>query len=421
MTFKVEIILLIIFLVFAGFFSAAETSMMSINRYRLRNLVRKKNKTAIIVAKLLERPDKVLATTLIGGTFTNIAASALVTIVAIHFFGNLGLVLTTIALTLVVLIFSEMGPKTLAASKPMPVAFACVWLLEIFYFLFYPLVWLGNLIVNNGLKIFHVKIKKHTIEKLTREEISTLVQEAGDQIPDQHQDMLLAILSLEKITVNDVMVPRNDIQGINLEDSLEEIIQIIQTSLHRQLPIYSDDINNVKGMLDVHLAWRQLAINQLTLDSLPNLAEPVHFIPEGSQLATQLVQFRAAKRRVGVVVDEYGDVIGLITLADMLEEIVGEFTTKMASHYKIAKLQADGSYLVPGNVNLRDLNKMMDWDFDTSGPKTLNGLITEALEMMPQTSICLQVGYYRIEVLQVKGNMVELARIMPFSPDIEKE
>lgn len=408
-------IILIILILLSGLFSAAETGMMAINRYRLQHLVRKKNRTAIQVSKLLERPDRLLGVILIGSTFTNIFASAIATIIASRLYGDLGIAFATIILTLVVLIFAEIGPKTIAANHSQAIAFTSSWPLTILLKILYPIVWFANLIANNLLKLFRIKVRKHSVEQLTREEISTIVEEAGAEIPDQHQDMLLAILNLEEVTIEDVMVPRSDIIGINLSDDWNKILKQLSTSQHTRLPVYSDDINNVKGILHVRTALNLLAEERLSKETLVQSCEEVYFIPEGAQLPTQLLQFRALKHRLGLVVDEYGDVIGLVTLADMLEEIVGEFTTNIATAYKGVQPEADGSYIVSGGINIRDLNRMMDWEFDTTGPKTLSGLITEHLESIPQAGICLRLSNYPIEILRVMGNTVKLARIYPES------
>jgi Mg2+/Co2+ transporter CorB len=406
-------IILFILILLSGFFSAAETSMMAINRYRLRHLVRAKNIAAIRVNTLLERTDRLLGIILIGSTFANILASAIATIIAAHLYGGLGIAIATILLTIVILIFSEIAPKTLSAMYPEPIAFRASWSLTVLLKVLYPIVWFANIIIHGMFRLFRVKIRKGVIEQLTREELSTLVAEAGDTIPDQHQEMLLAILSLEKITVDDVMVPRNDITGIDLTEDWDKILEQLRNSQHSHLPIYFDDINNVKGVLRVRIALKLHAENKLTKENLLEICEDPYFIPEGAPLPTQLLQFRAMKQRVGLVVDEYGDVIGMVTLADMLEEIVGEFATNITTAYKEVQTQPDGSFLVLGGINIRDLNRIMGWEFDISGPKTLSGLITEYLETIPQPGVCLRLSGYPVEIIKVTGNTVKLARVMP--------
>jgi Mg2+/Co2+ transporter CorB len=414
-SFSLLFIALIFLILLSAFFSASETAMMAINRYRLRHLVRSKNRKAIRVSRLLERPDRLLGVILIGNTVATIFASAVATIIAEQFFGPWGIALTTVVLALTILIFAEVTPKTYAANQPQRVAFLTSWSLKILLKLLYPLVWLANLIANAILRLFRVKVRKnsHTLEQLTSEELTTLVVEAGEKIPDQHQDMLLAILGLEKISVDDIMVPRSDIIGIDLEDDWVKIQRQLTTSEHTRLPVYVDDINNVKGILHVRFALNLLAENKLAKDTLMQACETVYFIPEGAPLPTQLLQFRASKRRFGLIVDEYGDVIGLVTLADILEEIVGEFTTNIAAAYKGVQAESDGSYLVNGSINIRDLNRRMDWNFDTSGPKTLSGLITEYLETIPQPGICLRISGYPIEIVKVTGNTVKIAKVFP--------
>lgn len=394
--------------------------MMTINRYRLRHLVRAKNVAAMRVSSLLERTDRLLGIILIGGTFANILASAIATIIAERLYGGLGIAIATILLTIFLLIFAEIGPKTLSAMYPEPIAFRASWPLKVLLRLLYPVVWFANVIVHSMFRLFRVKVRKHAFEQLTREELSTLVAESGDTIPDQHQDMLLAILSLEKITVDDVMVPRNDMVGIDLTDNWDKILEQLRNSEYSHLPVFIDDINNVKGILQVRGTLKLLAENKLTKESLLQVCEDPYFMPEGAPLPTQLLQFRAMKRRVGLVVDEYGDVIGMVTLADMLEEIVGEFTTNITTSYKEVQAQTDGSFLVVGGINIRDLNRTMNWEFDISGPKTLSGLITEYLETIPQSGICLRLSGYPVEIIKVTGNTVKLARIMPALRKIER-
>ncbi|MGE3920139.1 MAG: HlyC/CorC family transporter [Gammaproteobacteria bacterium] len=407
------LVALIILIIVSGFFSASETAMMAINRYRLRHLVRAKNRTAILVNKLLEWPDKLLGVILIGNTFCTILASAVATIIAERLYGPVGVAIGAAVLTFIILIFAEMGPKTLAATLSQRIAFMSAWPLEVLLKILYPIVWIGNFIVNNILRLFRIKVRKHAVEQLTSEEFSTLLEEAGENIPDTHQDMLLAILGLEKITVSDILIPRSDIVGIDLEDEWDSILKQLSISSHNRLPVYDEDINNIKGILNVRMALNLVAENKLTKETLLSACEEVYFVPEGAKLTTQLIHFRTNKRRVGVVVDEYGDVLGLITLADMLEEIVGEFTTNITTTYKGIQRQPDGSYLISGSMNIRDLNRLMDWDFDIAGPKTLNGLILEYLEMIPQPGICLRLSGYPIEIMKVAENSVTIAKVFP--------
>lgn len=408
------LIALLIFLIFvSAFFSAAEIGMMSLNRYRLRHLVRKKTPGAKRASELLERPDRLLGIILIGNNFANILASAVATVIAVHFFSNLGVVLTTIVLTLVILIFAEITPKTLAALYPEQIAFPSSLILKFLLLIMYPLVWIINGISNGLLRIFGIKLTHGGLDTLSHEELHTVVREAAGKTASGYQRMLVSILDLEKATVEDIMIPRNEIIGINMEDDWQTILNQLTISQHTRLPIYRESIDHVEGILHLRKALNLLAENRLNKENLQKIADEVYFVPEGTSLNVQLINFQQQKTRSALVVDEYGDIQGLITLEDILEEIVGEFTTNLASTTDEVRRQKDGSYLVEGGVTIRELNRMMHWELPTSGPKTLNGIIVENLETLPTTGVCLRLAGYPIEIIEVQENTVKTARIWP--------
>jgi len=385
--------------------------MMALNRYRLKHLVKHKHRGATLASNLLKRPDRLIGLILIGNNFVNIAASSLATVIAIRLWGDAGVAIATGLLTLVILIFSEVTPKTLAALHPERIAFPAAFILRPLLFIFYPLVWLVNHIANLLLRLLGVRIDADAADNLTQDELRTIVHEAGALIPDRHQNMLLSILDLEKVTVEDIMIPRNEVTGIDLDDNMDEIIEQIRTSQHTRLPVYTSDINNICGILHLRNAARFLTENELTKAALVQTTREPYFIPESTPLNTQLLNFQSEKRRIGLVVNEYGDVQGVATLEDILEEIVGEFTTDAAANSKDIHPQENGSYIIDGSANIRDLNKILGWNLPTEGPKTLNGLIMEFLESIPDASVAFKIGDFYIETLQTKDNIVKTARI----------
>lgn len=403
--------LLFLLICLSAFFSSSETGMMSINRYRLSHQANSGDSRARRVVQLLSRPDRLIGVILIGNNFVNNLAASIATIIAIHFFGEVtGPAVSTALLTITVLIFAEVTPKTYAAVKPERIAYPASRVLVPLLKLLYPLVWLVNVISNGLLKLLGVKNIEGGGDHLTRDELRTVVHEAGTLIPQRHQAMLLSILDLENVTVNDIMVPRHEVMGIDLDDSLEEILAQIRTSQHTRLPVYKGDINNIIGMLHLRNAARFLSRSEVTKAAIVQEAREPYFIPESTPLHTQLLNFQKQKRRIGIVVDEYGDVEGLVTLEDILEEIVGEFTTDVAGMEQEIHRQEDGSHLIEGTANIRDINKTLGWQLPTDGPKTLNGLILEHLEAFPDGPACLQVGSVRMEILEVRDNLITAAR-----------
>lgn len=388
--------------------------MMSINRYRLKHLGNEGNKGALRVQKLLERPDRLIGLILIGNNLVNIAASAVATVLGLRLYGDMGIAIATVILTLVILIFSEVTPKTVAALYPEKISFPASFLLLPMLKVLYPLVFLVNGITNFLLKLLRISTEDSASSSLSREELRTVVHEAGAMIPKKHQDMLVGILDLEKVTAEDIMVPRSEIVAIDINHEWKDIQKQLVNSQHTRVLLYRDSIDDAVGFVHVRDALRLLSKDEFTKASLLRAVREIYFTPESTPLHTLMYKFQAVKERIGLVVDEYGDIQGLVTLEDILEEIIGDFTTSMVpDHSKEADTQQDGSVLVDGSANVRELNKEMDWQFPTEGPKTLNGIILEYIEDIPEANISLRLAGYPLEIIEMKDNMVKTVRIMP--------
>ena len=404
---------LILMILLSAFFSASETAMMSVNRYKLRHLVKSKQRGAVLTHALLKRPDRLIGLILLGNNFVNIAASSLSTIIFYRLMGEAGIAIGALLLTLVLLIFGEVTPKTLAVMRPERIAFPVAYILTPLLRLMYPVVWVTNSIANGILKIAGVSPQEGAMQHLSRDELRTVVNEAGSLIPRRHQRMLLNILDLENVTVEDIMIPRNEIVGIDLDGEMDEILQLLTTSQHTRLPIYRENIDHVLGIIHLRNALHLIAQEKLSKQSLQGIAREAYFVPEGTSLHTQLLNFQRQKRRIALVVDEYGDILGLVTLEDILEEIVGEFTTDAASALRDVHPQDDGSFLVEGGASVRELNRLMEWELPTDGPKTLNGLIIEHLESIPEPGTSLLIAGYPVEIVQTSANAVKTAKLYP--------
>lgn len=397
----------------SAFFSSSETGMMSLNRYRLKHLAKTGHKGAKRAQDLLQRTDQLIGVILIGNNFVNILASAIATVIAIRIWGDAGIAIATLLLTIVILIFAEVTPKTLAALFPEKIAFPASYALGPLLKAMYPVVWLVNLFTGAILKLIGVSAEDAANDHLSREELRTLVNEAGALIPSKHKDMLVSILDLENVTVNDIFVPRNEVVGIDLEDDLDTILRQMRSSQHTRLPVYMGDINNIKGVLHLRNVSKLLMQDDINKAMLMQLCREPYFIPESTPLNTQLINFQKAKRRFGIVVDEYGEVLGIATLEDILEEIVGEFTTDYAATSPDIIPQDDGTFIIDGTTAVRIINKTLGWKLPTDGPKTLNGLITETLETIPDTNVCVKIHGHRVEVLQIKDNVIKAAIVHP--------
>ena len=382
---------ILVLIVLSAYFASSETAMMALNRYRLRHLVKQKHLAARKANRLLRRPDRLLGVILIGNNFVNFLAASIGTVIGLRLFGDSGVVVAPVALTIFFLIFAEVAPKTIAAHTPERLAFASVHILDPLLKAMGPLVWLTNTISNAIVRPFVKSPDPPGGALLTADELRTVVDESA-RIPGQHQDMLLGILDLEKVTVNDIMVPRNEIVGIDIDDEMDEILALLHNSQHTRLPVYKDNVNNVLGMLHLRRLTRHLGQDALTKAELLQLTREPYYVPEATPLHTQLINFKREKRRIALVVDEYGDIQGIVTLEDILEDIVGEFTTDHAANMPEIIPQADGSYLIDGTAVLRDINRTLGWELPMSGPKTLNGLILETLEAIPEANLCLRVA-----------------------------
>ena len=402
---------LFILLLFSAFFSSAETALMSLNRYRLRHLEHEGHAGAIRASQLLARPDRLIGLILLGNNFVNILASAIATIIGVKLYGENGIVIATFALTLVVLLFAEVTPKTLAALHPERVAFPASFILKPLLVLLYPLVWFVNIITNQLLSWLGVSAQDSLSASINTQELRMALMEAESLIPKRHKKMLVSILDLEKITVNDVMIPRNEIEGLDINTDWAEIIKQLSYCANTRLPVYEDSLDNVIGILHVRKALHLLSQNNLSKNTLNSIIKQAYFVPENTPLNTQLIKFQRQRRRTGLVVDEYGDLLGLITLEDIFREIVGEFTADLLDEDKDIHPQKDGSYLINGSANIREINRNNHWQLPIIGPKTINGLILEYLETIPDPGVSLRIDNYIIEIVQTADNTIKTVRI----------
>ena len=408
-TFLITALVLLIFA--SAFFSGSETGMVALNRYRLRHLARNGHRGAQRVERLLKRMDRLLGVILIGNNFVNNYAATIAALLALAWFGNTGAAVAPIVFTIVMLVFAEVTPKTYAARRPEGLAFFASLILRPLQVVFAPLLWAVGGVSNGILRLLGARALEDGADDLSPEELRTVVNEAGGLIPKRHQKMLLNILDLEKVTVEDIMIPRSEMVGIDIDADIADIISILRNSQHTRLPIYRSDPNDIVGVLHLRKVNRLLMQQEVKKAELMQFSVEPYYVPEGTPLHRQLINFQNVRRRMGIVVDEYGDVLGLITLEDILEEIVGEFTTDLAASSPDVLPQEDGSYVIDGSAHLREINRTLHWELPTDGPKTLNGLILEYLQDIPDSSTSLRVGDYLIEILQVKDNMVKATRV----------
>lgn len=411
------LIILGVLLFLSAYFSGSETGMMSVNRYRLRHLVQQGHSGASRVQYLLDRPDRLIGLILIGNNLVNIAASAIATIICLRWFGDAGIVVATFGLTLIVLIFAEVTPKTIAALHPERIAFPSSLILKPLLTILYPLVAAVNFITNGFMRLFGINpAAHHSQHALSSEELRTVVNEASSMIPSSHQEMLLSILDLEKVTVEDVMIPRAEISGIDVQDDVKSIIKQLSQAQYTRILLYRNEIDDAVGFLHARDIMQIMTKTNSDYDKaeIVRAARDIYYIPEGTPLNVQLLKFQRNKERIGLVVDEYGDIQGLVTLEDILEEIVGDFTTSFApAPSESTQVQPDGSILVEGVANIRELNKEMNWELPTDGPKTVSGLIIEQLGDIPQQALCLRINGYAIEVIESSDNLVKMVRFIP--------
>lgn len=405
---------LFLLIVLSAFFSGSETGLMTINRYRLRHMADKKHPGAMRAQHLLQRQDRLIGLILLGNNVVNVFASILMTLIALRFYNDAGFIFAAgIVLTVIILLFAEVTPKTLAALHPERIAFPAAYIYTPLLRLLYPVVWVMNVIANGLLRLLGVSPEDSSAHALTQEELRTVVIEAGAMIPERHQSMLLNLIDLEKVTVEDIMVPRNEVTGIDIDDHWDTITRTLTDSQYTRMPLYRESIDHVIGILHMRDVLPHLYRGELDHDSLQGIARAAYFIPENTSLNRQLLNFQRQRRRIGFAVDEYGDILGLVTLEDILEEIVGEFTSDPSERFSDIQPQVDGTWLVDGSVNIRNLNSALGMSLSTDGPKTLNGYITETLEMIPAINTSLLLDDHPVDILQVKYNLVKTARIHP--------
>lgn len=405
-----------VLLLISAYFSGSETGMMSVNRYKLRHDAQSGHKAAKRVSYLLDRPDRLIGLILIGNNLVNIAASAIGTIIGMRLYGDYGIALATVALTLVVLIFAEVTPKTIAAMHPERIAYPSSFILKPLLKLLYPVVAAVNFITNNLMRLLGIRPDGANRDSLSAEELRTVVHEAGSMIPSRHQEMLLSILDLEKVTVDDIMIPRNEITAIDINADWQHIIRALMNMQNTLILLYRGEIDDAIGFLHARDILRLIPKIEDDPDkpSLVRAVRDIYYIPEGTPLSVQLIKFQHNKERIGLVVDEYGDIQGLVTLEDILEEIVGEFTTTIAGQGtdNITR-EDDGSVIVEGTANLRELNKELKMNFPTDGPKTLNGLLTEFIGDIPENPLCAKISGHAIEIIEVSDSVIKTVRLLP--------
>ncbi|MGV6853021.1 MAG: HlyC/CorC family transporter [bacterium] len=401
--------LLALLIIISGFFSSSETALMTLNRYRLRHLVKNNHKPAIKAWKLLQKPDRLIGLILLGNNFVNILASALATVIGIRLLGDAGIAVATVILTLIVLIFAEVAPKTIAALHPERIAFPASRLLTPLLKLFYPIVWVVNWVTNGFLRSIGIPVQHDLNETLSRDELKTIVAESTDSFPLKHRTMLLNLIDLEQVEVDDIMVPRQEIIGIDLNQDWPQIAEQLVSTKYTRMPLFFGKINNVVGILHIRTIIRRMATGELNKDNLKDIARHPYYIPAGTSLTRQLLEFQTNERRQALVVDEYGDIQGLVTLDDILEEIVGEFTTEPMTRTRNFSVKPDGSIIIQGNANIRTLNRRMGWNLP-SDASTLNGLLQETLESMPQPDVEIRIGEITFTILQVEDKSVKTVK-----------
>ena len=407
---------LVLLLGLSAFFSGSETALMMLNRYRARHLAAEGHGGASRALRLLDRPDRLIGLILVGNNFVNNLLASIAAVVAVEIGGVGGgaVAIGASVITVLILIFSEVAPKTLAALHPERLAYPAAYVYTPLLRVAYPLVWAINGVAMAVLRALGVRPEARGADALTREELRTAVLEAGTFIPKRHQKMLVNILDLEKATVEDIMIPRGEVDGIDFSEPIEDILTFLRRTQYTRIPVWEGSIDQVVGVLHVRdFMQAQMADAEVDKETLRGLLREPYFVPEGTRLTALLINLQRARQTVALVVDEYGDVLGLVTFADLLEEIVGEFTTDPLDTISDAQAQADGSYLVEGSASVRDLVRTLGWELPTDGPKTLNGLILEHLETIPETGTSLLIAGYPMEILQVQDNAVRVARVYP--------
>ncbi|MDX1915309.1 MAG: CNNM domain-containing protein [Methylophilus sp.] len=415
-----QLAILAILLLVSGFFSVAETSLMSLNRYRLRHLVKEGNRGARLASALLAQTDKLLGVILLCNNFANAASATLVTLITVELFGEGEWVLMvgTLAVTFAILVFSEITPKVVAAAYPEKLGILCSYLLYPLLKLLYPVVWFINLFVEGLLKLLRVNVNfSEGAQSLTMDELRSIVTDAGHFLPNKHRTILLNLFDLEKITVDDVMTAHTMAEVIDFDDPIDEILRRISSSHHTRLPIREGDNEEIIGIIHVRKFINQLRLDQQDPDfdkeTLRKTMSEPYFIPSGTPLYTQIQQFQEHQERIALVVDEYGEFKGLVTLEDILEEVIGDFTTQSPSRVGTYHQEEDGSWLVDGSSSLRDLNKKLHLNLPLDGPRTLNGLVIEHFEDIPEPNTSFRIGEHTLEIVQTQDRIVKSVKIFP--------
>ena len=388
--------------------------MMALNKYRLKHLIKQNNRSAKRAEKLLQRPDRLLGVILIGNNFVNILAAALTTILCLELFGNSGVFIGSVVLTIIILIFAEVTPKTFAAKNAENIALPASGILKILQKILYPLIWIVNFFSNNLLNLLNVK-EKDSNEDITTEELKSVLENSGDLIPKRYQDMLISILDLDDILIDEIMTPRNEIVGIDLDDSFEKLMQTVSENSEEIIPVYEQNLDNLKGVISFNGIKSFLFKQGNSFDDFMEFVNDVYVALENTSLSNQLFNFQKDNKTSAVVVDEYGNVKGLVSINDILEEIVGELSSNQTREKIDFQEQKDGSFLIDGSVSIREINKKLSWDLPLEGPVTLNGLILEKIETIPESNISINLNNYIIETVLIKDNMIKFAKISKIS------
>jgi Mg2+/Co2+ transporter CorB len=410
---------IVFLLILSAFFSGVETAMMSLNRYRLKHLVKENDKGAIRADKLLKRPDRLLGVILIGNNFVNILAASLTTVLCINLFGDSGVVIGSIVLTLIILVFAEITPKTFAALNSEKVALPASLILKYLQKILRPLVLFVNFFSNFFMRLLGTK--ETTInEDLSPEELKSVLENSGDLIPKKYQDMLISVLELDKVSVDEVMTQRSEVIGIDINQPIENILSNLQNNQKDFLPVYNESLDDLRGVIDLYGITAFLSNEDKSIESLIESLDEAYFIPENTPLSTQLFNFQKNKKTVAVIIDEYGSVKGLVTIKDVLEEIVGELATDIDKETVEIMEQKDGSYLIDASVPLRELNKKLNWQLPINGAKTLNGLIIDQVETIPENNIKIEIDNYVIETVLIRNNMIKIARVLQIKQEDEE-
>lgn len=393
---------------------------MALNKYRLKHLIKQNNRSAKRADKLLKRPDRLLGVILIGNNFVNILAAALTTILCLELFGNSGVFIGSIILTIIILIFAEVTPKTFAAKNAENIALPASGILKVLQKVLYPLIWVVNFFSNSLLNLLNVKDENKN-EDITTEELKSVLENSGEMIPKRYQDMLTSILDLDEILIDEIMTPRNEILGIDIEENFEILMEKIAINQKEIMPIYEQSLDNLKGTIDTNGIKKFLINNKLSIKNFMDFVDDVYVALENTPLSNQLFNFQKDNKTSAVVVDEYGDVKGLIDINDILEEIVGELSTDKARDKIDIQEQKDGSYLIDGSAAIREINKKLSWDLPLEGPVTLNGLILEKIQTIPESNVSINLNNYLIETVLIKDNMIKFAKILKLSVSEPKE